>query len=265
MAALRPAVFGFFVLWASWCVLFFSLSRGKLPPYVLPAAPALALLVGAYVERMLFHQPVLTMFRQAQGLIPRGAMVTVALVWLIGIVCFWAKRLINPFSQPLEFVDVFICLACIAAVALWGRRASPRALWACCAAVVFSAGVDIGQEFVPAWSEDRSLFARSSEKMGELLAPPGTVVACYGREWGSVPFYLPDSRVHNFHKCDPELLRAFLREHARTLLIVKQNNTPETMQWVLSPGLRFGGFVPLGEANILVVEAMSPKVRLAAR
>src|SRR5205807_9548223 len=40
--ALRSPALGFYLLWAGWCVLFFSLSRGKLPPYVLPALPALA-------------------------------------------------------------------------------------------------------------------------------------------------------------------------------------------------------------------------------
>ena len=37
------------MLAGGWCVLFFSLSGCKLPTYILPALPLLALVVGAYV------------------------------------------------------------------------------------------------------------------------------------------------------------------------------------------------------------------------
>ncbi|HZR84337.1 MAG TPA: glycosyltransferase family 39 protein [Candidatus Binatia bacterium] len=40
-------------LWAGGIVLFFSAASSKLPPYVLPAFPALALLAGAWIDRAL--------------------------------------------------------------------------------------------------------------------------------------------------------------------------------------------------------------------
>lgn len=43
----------FLWLWFGVIVLFFSISRGKLPPYVLPAYPPLALLVAARLSRLL--------------------------------------------------------------------------------------------------------------------------------------------------------------------------------------------------------------------
>ncbi len=45
----RPAELGFLLLAAGWCVLFFSLSSCKLPTYVLPAFPFLALALGWYL------------------------------------------------------------------------------------------------------------------------------------------------------------------------------------------------------------------------
>ncbi|MBX9600332.1 MAG: glycosyltransferase family 39 protein [Bryobacteraceae bacterium] len=43
---------GFWWIWLSWGFLFFSLSRNKLPGYVLPLAPALALIMAVAVSRM---------------------------------------------------------------------------------------------------------------------------------------------------------------------------------------------------------------------
>jgi 4-amino-4-deoxy-L-arabinose transferase-like glycosyltransferase len=43
----------FFVLWAVFIFLFFSRSQSKLAPYILPIFPALAVLIGAWIDRVL--------------------------------------------------------------------------------------------------------------------------------------------------------------------------------------------------------------------
>jgi hypothetical protein len=48
-AACRPPALGFVLLAGLWCVLFFSLSGCKLPTYILPAFPPLALALGHFV------------------------------------------------------------------------------------------------------------------------------------------------------------------------------------------------------------------------
>jgi 4-amino-4-deoxy-L-arabinose transferase-like glycosyltransferase len=45
----RTLEFGFFLLAGGWCLLFFTLSGSKLPTYVLPAFPLLALAFGTYL------------------------------------------------------------------------------------------------------------------------------------------------------------------------------------------------------------------------
>ncbi len=45
----RSPELGFFLLAGGWCVLFFSLSGCKLPTYILPAFPFLALVLGGYL------------------------------------------------------------------------------------------------------------------------------------------------------------------------------------------------------------------------
>jgi 4-amino-4-deoxy-L-arabinose transferase-like glycosyltransferase len=48
-ASQRAPELGFLLLSAGWCVLFFSLSGCKLPTYILPAFPMLALALGSYL------------------------------------------------------------------------------------------------------------------------------------------------------------------------------------------------------------------------
>ncbi|MSU23797.1 MAG: hypothetical protein EXS32_08240 [Opitutus sp.] len=48
----------FFVTWAVFIFFFFSISKSKLPPYVLPIFPALAWLIGAWLARVLAAQEV---------------------------------------------------------------------------------------------------------------------------------------------------------------------------------------------------------------
>ena len=45
----RPAELGFLLLAGGWCVLFFTLSACKLPTYILPAFPPLALALGWFL------------------------------------------------------------------------------------------------------------------------------------------------------------------------------------------------------------------------
>src|SRR5207253_1402589 len=45
----RSPELGFTLLAGGWCVLFFSLSGSKLPTYILPAFPPLALALGSYL------------------------------------------------------------------------------------------------------------------------------------------------------------------------------------------------------------------------
>jgi hypothetical protein len=54
---LRPVSLGFLLLAGAWCVLFFSLSGSKLPTYILPAFPPLALALGSYAARGTWIRP----------------------------------------------------------------------------------------------------------------------------------------------------------------------------------------------------------------
>jgi 4-amino-4-deoxy-L-arabinose transferase-like glycosyltransferase len=71
----------FLVLWLVLPIIFFSLSKSKLPGYILPALPAGALLLAEYVRRRLAAEDQLSLVMSAfHGLIAAGILVPAVLV-----------------------------------------------------------------------------------------------------------------------------------------------------------------------------------------
>lgn len=97
-ARVRSRELGFMVLAGGWCVLFFSLSGCKLPTYILPAYPFLALTLGTYVVHS----------RWLGSLWTRGALVGGFAVLLVGhyAVIPHLAKIRSPMGQPQA---VFAC------------------------------------------------------------------------------------------------------------------------------------------------------------
>jgi 4-amino-4-deoxy-L-arabinose transferase-like glycosyltransferase len=94
VAARRPAELGFVLLAGGWCVLFFTLSACKLPTYILPALPPLALALGYFLA----HGP----WSRSRWL-PAGAglaFVLLALAHLVVVPRYAAYR--SPLHRPEE-------------------------------------------------------------------------------------------------------------------------------------------------------------------
>jgi 4-amino-4-deoxy-L-arabinose transferase-like glycosyltransferase len=90
-AATRNPQLGFFLLAGGWCVFFFSMSGCKLPTYILPALPPLALIVGAYVAA------------SGRGVrVVSGILVVCAaglLLWVHGSLLPWYAKLRSPMGE----------------------------------------------------------------------------------------------------------------------------------------------------------------------
>src|SRR5262249_35273216 len=127
--ALRPRALGFGLLWASWCVAFFSLSRGKLPLYLLPALPGLALVLGGYLGPVVFQAAWPALFQRARTRVPRFA---VAVLAAAGFVLAFAARGKGLISLQTCLLQTALAGACLAGVVLWGRRLPARAGWGLC-------------------------------------------------------------------------------------------------------------------------------------
>lgn len=88
----RPPELGFYLLTAGWVVLFFSLSGSKLPTYILPSFPFLALAAGWYVSVSSARYRI-----WAATLL--GIMASV-LVWGHYVVLPWYAKLRSPCNEP---------------------------------------------------------------------------------------------------------------------------------------------------------------------
>jgi 4-amino-4-deoxy-L-arabinose transferase-like glycosyltransferase len=180
----REAVF--LLVWAGFIVAFFSASRSKLIPYVLPALPPLAVLVGLAVERSRGGRAATRAERW--GLAGGGALTAVwglALVWAglgkidrLGLGSVVSPGLLGP------GIVVVIAAAMVAASGFgrgWERRLMALfAAGAClCAAI---GGV------VPLVGRERSSAALTARLRPELRA--GDLVFSYGCFPESLPVYL---------------------------------------------------------------------------
>jgi dolichol-phosphate mannosyltransferase len=232
--ALRPRTMGFFALWAGWCIFFFSLSCGKLPPYVLPALPALGILLGCYLENALFQTSIASFLNQARPKMPcSGA----AVLCGTGIVCSFGAWLMD-LKDPTDFaVDSSMCVLAGILLVVLGRRLPAVVSWALCCVLVFAVIYDSAQDFFPEWAYRNSVFTASGEVV-DALSDKETAVACCGVEFGSIRFYLDRDSIGKFSSRPTRELLDFLAEHPRTLLITRPRNDMESMKLAMPNGVR---------------------------
>ena len=177
----------FLLIWAVFIVAFFSASRSKLIPYVLPALPPLAVLVGLAVERSR-GGGLAAPRAERWGLAAGGGLTAVwglALVWAglgkidrVGLGGVVSPGLLGP------GIVVVAAAALVAASGFgrsWGRRLMALfAAGAClCAAI---------EGVVPLVGRERSSAALAAKLRPELR--PGDLVFSYGCFPESLPVYL---------------------------------------------------------------------------
>jgi dolichol-phosphate mannosyltransferase len=236
-AALRPPALGLCLLWVAWGVLFFSLSRGKLPTYIVPVLPAFAVLVGAHLEPVLFGMTPARLCRPGSTWAPWAATATLAALGLGVGAWAWSEGLLGLSTWPLALAVLGACGAAVGG-AVWAARArSAKAAWLLCGAVAFALVVEFCQGLLPAWAERCAPLPRTPE-VEALLRDPQVGVACWGEEWGSVAFRLDgDGRFQGWAGRGVGEVTQFLKGHRRNLLLV-------------SPGLDATQILPLVPAGM---------------
>ena len=177
----------FLLIWAGFVVVFFSLSQSKLIPYVLPALPPLAVLVGVVIDKLWDGKLVASRWETA------GIAAGSALAGLYGAALVWAglgkiDRLgLGGVVSPGLLVPgaLVVAVALLAAASGFGQKWERRvfALFAagcCVGAAVQVVGPLVGRE-------------RSSKAVAERLRPqrrPGDLVFTYRCFPESLPVYL---------------------------------------------------------------------------
>jgi dolichol-phosphate mannosyltransferase len=249
--ALRPEALGYYVLWASWCLVFFSISSSKLAPYVLPALPALALLAGCYLEQVLFQKSLPGLFQLARNAAPRLAAAALCAALLVLSLGGWHLGLIGPREA---FFQAGLCTVCVIALAWAGRRIQANLAWLLCCALVAITMIDSAHRLLPAWSQQRSPLKRYPE-IREWAPDQRTPVVCYGGEWGSIPFYLGrNESVINFGDLAPGQLPELLSPYHRWVLVTRHKADLELFRHAMAPVMEIAKVLAADEIAVALVE-----------
>lgn len=260
-AALRTHAVGFALLWAVWCFAFFSCATDKLPGYILPALPAVALLLGWYLDKAIVSASLSRIAQTRLSVMSTQALSAVAAGILMVFTAAWAFQLE---STTLWLLETALCLLAITASIVFGRNMPPALAWSLC--IVFCLGLNFesARQLVPAWAFSRSPFAESGE-VKELLCDAETAVVLCDREWGSVPFYSGRNDVFCTKGRTSAELNEFLQCHPRALLLVRRRKELEELWPVLPHGLRMTRVFDSNAASAALVEGHVDRIEEARR
>jgi hypothetical protein len=182
----RPEV-TFLLAWAGFVFLFFSASQSKLIPYILPALPPLAVLVGLVLARL--REGSLAPSRLEAGGMAAGGILTA----VYGAFFLWAglgkvnRAGLGGVVSPGLLVPgaLLVALGALVGVAGFGR------VWRWRLLALFAAACAIGASIasaVPLVGRERSSKAVAEKLLPELK--PGDLVFSYGCYPESLPVYL---------------------------------------------------------------------------
>ena len=120
LLACRTPAQGFLLLASVWTLLFFSLSTGKLAPYILPAVPPLCLLLGAMVDTAVLSEINDTFMTRMRRWIPfHGTRIAL----IAGVVLGVADYIINR-EKPHQLLESLLVIAASCCLYWYVSRAS---------------------------------------------------------------------------------------------------------------------------------------------
>ncbi len=214
----RPPAVGYLLLWSVWCFAFFSLSACKLPTYLLPAAPALALMIGHYLNEVLKDAANPTEHFFARFWSARTATTTTCLagVSFVLFVIVWTEAT----SFSLFGWAMFWAMLLMVSLLLMADRHQAKIAWASSAGVTFVFAIMVMHQMVPAYSRSQTLFGDTSPLAGQLAVTKQLPIATIDHEFSEVPFYLDRSDIRHFAKVDDAGLADFVSKSAMAILIV---------------------------------------------
>lgn len=248
--ALRSQAMGFFMLWLGWVFVFFSMAHSKLPTYVLPAMPAAFLLVGCYLDNLLFHSALAGLYRPARIYVPRWLAVGLAAALVAQAFVAWRLHLIDLTHAV---VEIGLFGACTIGLVLWNRRIPAKSAWLACGIAATMLVHEIVHEVVPGVSRRHATHATIA-----ALARDGTTpVVCYGGEWGSVPFYLKrDEVIFNLSNRPHEEVYRFVNQHTHFVLVVKHRYDLHYFQKTVCPDWEFNKVMDVDQYVVADVRAL---------
>lgn len=252
---------GALLLMVVWVVAFFSLSKTKLPSYVLPALPVLALLLGRVAHLARKTGPVQLLPRSALGLQPWHLLAWAGVAGLVAIGLGAAdiasrRELSIPWAGPL-----LLGAACMGGWLALRRKMSNQGLaWGATLACGISFTGVMLQAILPEFARDRSLHNIVARTAGD----PGCEswpILYYGERTHASTLVMPDGSVAWLPLDAAPEVAEFLASHPRSILVTHPFNV-EQLRKQLSDRVRIES--ASGQRKVYFVEAQKAPVRISS-
>lgn len=241
LAPQRPGGLGLMVLAFGWCLLFYSLSGCKSPPYLMPLFPPLALVLGAFFNALLFHELPMTsrLLSWTRATLP---LIIAPAMLLVAPVALYIPSLFDRASAWFLVSGLVSVVALLLAWWLRVRTASAPAAWG------FVAILTLLTLMIPVRQSIWAVAARRSpESMVQVVRPllrdPETRLVLFDRQWPSAHFYLGQQHLPHFDQHTQEYFVQYARQalaaqpRLRLLVLVDNGAKVENLVKILPAGL----------------------------
>lgn len=249
---LRTPELGYLFLMVAWCFVFFSISRCKLPAYILPAAPLVSIMFGYYLKVAVIdrHRAITNQF--SNWVLPWLAAIETALFG-IGMSIFLTQQEWISSSQPLWYIAPWIIVLLVLVAAIkWMKQ--PSVAWSVCGVLAFVFVLQGSQQWVPSMSRATTL--TQEQQIAETNLPSGTQeIATFNDEWAGIPFYL-NRKIPNFSKKEIGKLADFLAQNPDGLIVVDKGYDLDELEDELQLDASFVKVGQRGEAAIITVQPL---------
>jgi 4-amino-4-deoxy-L-arabinose transferase-like glycosyltransferase len=252
MKGLRTRGMGFLVLWMIWCLGFFSISRGKLPPYILPAFPALALLLGRLVEAMLCSRSCPAYLQRVRERAPVQVIVILAAICLGLGGWGWWHGMYQGARLTWQVALTLLCVLSLSWIALRRRAIHYRASWKLAAVLTTALLFEITGNFIPAWSGQRTPFARARDLA--LLLRQEDIGVVNMSQWATVPFRLEETVAYfDGQYAGEQAVQRFLLGHKHNLVFTERDWPEENVFRLVPRGMEVARIFISGKARVYVI------------
>ncbi len=252
LAALRTPALGYCLLLAGWCVLFYSLSGCKSPPYVVPALAPLSLMVGACLEAVIFgraaqYDPFLRLARQA---LPWN---TTIILLVLSSLAYVAAAILNWQPWGLALVVSVGTLALALAWRRYGRGVRPALAWGTCAAACLGFILFPIRDLATGYAAQHSpeTLVRMIRHWPSSHRSP---VVSFQRQWLSASFYLRREVIAYYQgEFVEEVLLPLLRDQPEVLVFVENGDNLEAFLKDVPPTLTTEVLIPDQDGTVALV------------
>jgi len=218
----RTQAQGYLLLVSVWTLLFFSLSTGKLAPYILPALPPLCLLLGAMLDKAVLADVDDAFMTRMRRWIPfHGTRIALICGVVLGIADYVVNR-----GKPDQWVKSLL-LVLGSSLLYWyvSRKsfAQRPARWPAAAAIPLALlGVGL-IDIYPSIATKRSLAAQVDTVRRECHDDEMPII-CFGRYEDSLMFYNRETEISLFNIAQLDEIRGYLVSHPRVLVLTQEEH-----------------------------------------